>query len=353
MVLIPLLLLCFSLLVLVKSSDHFVEAAARIAKYLGISELVIGLTIIAIGTSLPELGSSAMASFANQTELAVGTVVGSNIANISLILGLSAVILALKMDKKVLLRDCSVMLYVSLLFYVFAYDGTVTVLEGTILLAVVPLYLTYLFHFRPKLSRSVYDLKSYVERMYIFGSHGLRQIGHVRAYEKLFKRVVDGESYRAVFAGEVKKDLLLMTATVALIYISSKYLVQFAVEIAQALGITENVIGATLIAVGTSLPELSVSISSIRKGFVNILLGNLIGSNIFNITLVAGLAAVISPLRILQSTLSVSLPFMLLTAILLFVFVTTEQRIKWKGGITFLAIYALFIYLLVGSGAAF
>lgn len=353
MVLIPLLVLCFSLLVLVKSSDYFVESAARIAKYLGISELAIGLTIIAIGTSLPELGSSAMASLAGQTELAVGTVVGSNIANIGLILGLSALIIVLKMDKKVLLRDCSVMLYVSLLFYVFAYDGTVTTLEGAILLAIVPLYLTYLFHFRPKLSRSVYDLKGYVERVYIFGSHGLRQIGHVRSYEKFFNRVVDGESYRAVFAGEVKKDLLVILVTVVLIYVSSKYLVQFAVEIAQALGVTENIIGATLIAVGTSLPELSVSISSIRKGFVNILLGNLIGSNIFNIILVAGLAAVISPLNILSSTLLISLPFMLLTAILLFAFVRTEQSIKWRTGISLLAIYGLFVYLLVGSGAAF
>ena len=350
MVIVTLLLLCLCTFVLVKSSDKFVEAASRIAKYFGVSEFVIGLTIVAIGTSLPELASSVTASFAGTTELAVGTVIGSNIANIGLLIGLSALAMTIHMSRKAFLRDCSVMVWVASLFYFLSLDGSISRLEGLLLLALLPAYAAMLLRFRPKLGKNLYDLKGYVIKMYTHSHRHLRKITDIRKYPQLVSKATSMETYKSKFGEGIAKDVILLAAACFMIYISAKYLVQFAVELALFMGVTNNVIGATLIAVGTSLPELSVSISSIRKGYVNILVGNIVGSNIFNILLVAGTASLIAPLNILASTIFVSLPFMMLMAVALFAYTALDKKLGKLSGAALIGMYSVFVYMIVNIG---
>ncbi len=348
MVFALLLVLAVSMFVLVKSSDFFVEAAARIAKRFGVSELVIGLTIVAIGTSLPEFASSVTAAAEQQTSLAVGTVVGSNIANIGLILGIGALLVPLRLGRKEFMRDCSIMLWVSFLFYLMCLNGTVSMLEGALLLVLAPVYIAFLLHFRPKMRQLPGQMTSYMRLNYLSGSRALKYLIHPRTYVKLIEALYDRNLYRFVSGGSAARDILILLASLFFIYLSSKYLVSSAIELAMALGVTQSIIGATLVAVGTSLPELSVSLSAIRKGFTNILVGNVLGSNILNILLVAGAAAMVSPLVVLPAALAVSLPFMILNALLLFAFVMSDRGISRTKGLLFMGLYLLFLCALLG-----
>jgi len=340
-------LLAGLLLVLVKSSDFFVDAVARIAKYLGVSEFVIGLTVIAIGTSLPELGTEVMAAFAGETELAVGDIIGSCMANIGLILGLGAVFVSLR---------------------TFAVDGAVTFFEGLILLSLAPLYIAYLLKFRPRFRQNLYKLDEYLAL-----SRNLNKLIHLGApakklakdlkkevYEDFVGKGFDLEGYRNVrsrismFKLSITRDVFIAIAAGVMIYVSARYIVPLAVEIATYLGVSNNVIGASLIAIGTSFPELAVSIVSLRKGFGNMFLGNMIGSNIFNLTLVTGSAALITPLTMLPENTSFAIPFLVILTSLLFIFVRTRWKIRKFEGAILLAAYLIFLYLLIfGGGSLF
>lgn len=362
--LISFLLLIGLLAVLVKSSDFFVESVARIATYLGVSEFVIGLTVIAIGTSLPELGSSVMAAFENETELAVGNIVGSNLANIGLILGLSSFMVSLKTSRQIFFRDCTILLGITATFFIFAFDGTLSNLEGMILLGAFPIYLAYLFGFDTAVRSRLYDFRDYLENSYGFnrirhpGSYKERLEEDLRKerYDDFVGKGFDIETYHgisnrlSVFKKGLLKDLAITLVSAFMIYLSSRYLVPASVEVAGGLGVTENVIGATLIALGTSLPELSVSLSAAKKGMANMILGNVIGSNLFNILLVGGTSASIAALNIIPLTMQVSLPLVLLITGLLFVFVRTNWRVGRYEGLVLLFLYALFITLLVFGG---
>lgn len=352
------------LAVLVKSSDYFVESVAKIAKYLGVSEFTIGLTVVAIGTSLPELTSSLMASLSNETELAVGNIVGSNIANMGLILSLSAAVVALKTNKKMLLRDCMVLLAVSFLFYLFCLDGVVSLPEGVVLLLLAPLYLAYLFEFRPQIRRGLYNVREYLTK-----SYKINQIGDLHRYRELFDKGLKQKTYDN-FVGRafdlknydkigketarlkvgLARDTIILLISGLTLFVSARYIIPVAVEIATIFMMPQNIIGVTLLAVGTSLPELMVSISSIRRGFGNLLVGNILGSNIFNLTLVGGASAITMPLSIEASTLFLTLPFMVLMTILTLVFIRTGWRIKRVEGVGLFVLYLAFLYKLIQMG---
>jgi cation:H+ antiporter len=347
-------------LTLVKSSDYFVEAVARIAKYLGVSEFVIGLTVIAIGTSLPELGSSLMASFSGETELAVGAIMGSNIANIGLILGLSSVIVILKTNKRIFLRDALILFSITMLLYYFCLDGSLSFFEGLALFSLVPIYLAYLFKLNPHIRKSLYNMGGYLSESFDHiwrpGKYRKKYSKKKDSYEDFVWQGFDLEEYRKVsarvsrFKKAILKDFGIAILAGVMIYISARFLIPIAVDMATLFGVTQNVIGATLIAVGTSLPELSVSVSSIRKGFGNMLLGNMIGSNIFNMTLVGGLSAMVNPLEIAPSTLAVSLPMVTIVTGLLFIFIRTSWKIKRYEGAALFMIYSYFIFYMLSTG---
>jgi cation:H+ antiporter len=364
MVWYSLLLFGILLIILVKSSDYFVEAVARIAKYFGVSEFTIGLTVVAIGTSLPELTSSLMASLSGETELAMGNILGSNIANVGLILSLSAVVVALKTNKKMFLRDSMVLLGVSILFYLFCLDSVISLFEGSVLLLIVPLYLAYLFEFRPQVRAGLYNLKSYLTSSYKLNRTGdLHKIRELfdkslkqKTYDDFVGKVLDLRTYEKIGteADKLRRapvgDIIILLTSGLILFLSAGYIIPLAVDIATMLMIPQNIIGVTLLAVGTSLPELIVAVSSIKKGFGNLLVGNIIGSNIFNITLVAGVSAIAMPLNVEQLVLSLTLPIMLLMTVLLSIFIRTGWRIKRIEGAGLFVLYLAFLYKLVQTG---
>ena len=363
MVMVAIGLLLFFIVLLVKSSDFFVEAVARMAKYFGVSEFVIGLTIVAIGTSLPELGSSVVAAYMGANEFAIGNILGSNIANIGLILGFSAIFVSIRTNEQIFNRDALIMLLVLLLTVFFAWDGVIDQMEGFILLSIVPLYILHLLKFQNEIRDSLYDVRNYLIHFYNFkrlikpgtDQKTLEKDLKKEEYEDFVGKGFDVEGFRRIkprlsaLKRSLIKDSLIMVISGSMIYLSANFLVPNAIEIARYFGITENIIAATIVAIGTSLPELSVSISSLRKGFGNLLLGNIIGSNIFNIVLVGGTVAIISPITILPSTLYFSLPFTLLMTALLFIFVRTNWKITKYEGLVLFSLYILFLFLLLTS----
>lgn len=362
------------LILLLKGSDLFVESSVKIAKYLGVSEIVIGLTLVSVGTSLPETASSLTAAASGDTGLIVGNVVGSNIANIGLILGLCGVMAAIKVSEEFYYRDGFILLGTSFIFYWFAEDGVINALDGLVLLAVFTLYVGYLFKFKPGISRLLRLDEYVVERFDVEGIPGLR------LYRRIVKKGLDAATYRelihrgfvlqfperlikgglspatyrrvlAVYRERLKSGLLrelaLMAAGFVAIYFGAKYLVAGSVSLADFMGVSQNIIGLTMIAVGTSLPELMVSFTSVRKGFGGVILGNIMGSNIANITLVAGLSALVSPIRIPSMSLSYTIPFMLLISFTAFIVIRRGWEVRRSEGFMLLGSYVFFIAWIV------
>ncbi|MFH1788863.1 MAG: calcium/sodium antiporter [Candidatus Altiarchaeota archaeon] len=364
------------LVVLLKGSDLFVSSSVKIAKYIGLSEIVIGLTLVSVGTSLPELASSVAAASTGNTLLVTGNVIGSNIANIGLILGLCAVIGTLNISEEVYYRDGFILIGVSFLFYWLASDGVISALNGLTLLLVFGLYMGYLFKARPQFKSllrigewlyvqfpvyKAFEPKVYkkiVEKSMDSQTYkNLIAAGmHLGVQDKAFKKGLDPATYRRILVSyeeklrkEIVREFLIAALGFAAIYYGAKYMVDGAVSLASTLGVSQNVIGLTLIALGTSMPELVVSMTSVRKGFGNIVLGNVIGSNIANISLVAGLSSIVSPVLIPARTLAYTLPLMILLSVMAVIFIRSGWKVKKAEGIIFLASYFLIMIWVVFS----
>lgn len=362
------------LVILLKGSDLFVSSSVKIAKYVGLSEIVIGLTLISIGTSLPELASSVAAASSGNTLLVTGNVIGSNIANIGLILGLCAIIGVLKISEEIYYRDGFILIGVSFLFYWLASDGVISALNGLTLLVIFGLYVGYLFNTRPqfktflKLGEWLYVqfpvYKAFEPGVY---RHIVEKGLDSRTYRNMLSRVLNTNlpnrvvdktrnpsAYRRILVSyeeRLRKQIVWEFLIAALgflgIFFGAKYMVDGAVSLAENFGVSQNIIGLTLIALGTSLPELVVSITSVRKGFGNIVLGNVIGSNIANISLVAGFSSIISPVLIPAKTLAYTLPFMILLSVMAVLFIRSGWRVKKMEGVIFLASYILIMLWVV------
>ena len=324
------------LFVLLKGSDFFVDSASRIAKRLGVSEFVIGLTFVSIGTSLPELVTSSVASYTGNPGLAVGNLVGSNIANIGLILGLSALLATLKIEKKVFYRDGLIMLAVSFLLWVLSLNKVISRMEGLFLLVVYAFYLEFLFKVFYKF-RKQFRIRNYVET--VLGLRKLFDLKFLRvdAGERLLKKTYQN------LQSEMLKDSVLAFIGIGAVFIGARYVVSSASEISLFLGVPQNVIGLIMIAIGTSLPELMVSISAARKGFTNLLVGNIIGSNIANITLIMGISAFIKPLPLIDLSVYRTIPAMIVFALLALVFMKNDWKLKRHEGAVLLGLYLLFL----------
>ena len=269
---IAFLILIAGLVLLVVGAEFLVKGASKIAAILHISPLIIGLTIVAYGTSAPEMSVSIMSSFSSQGDIAVGNVVGSNICNILLVLGLSSVVAPLVVTKQIIRSDVPIMIGVSLLLLMFAWDGELSRVDSIILFIGGVLYTLSLIYQSSKQS---------VEQDEFAQEYG--------------------------FSGEVTTQLWLKNivyiigGTILLIW-GSRWLVQSAVEIAQDFGVSELLIGLTIVAFGTSLPELATSVVASFRGERDIAVGNVLGSNIFNILAVLGIAGTLSPNAIMVNT---------------------------------------------------
>lgn len=311
---IQFLLLIVGFVMLTKGADWFVDGAASIADRLGIPQLVIGLTIVAMGTSLPEAAVSIAAATKGSAEITIGNVVGSNILNVLLILGITAAIKAIPVQKSTAEIEIPFCIGVTVILILLGLtDGSVSRIDGSILWMLFLLYLIYLFWMAKK-----------------------------------------GNSNASNNAGEdtpKKKPLWLLFLMVlgggAMIVLGSNVTVDAATEIARHFGMSERFIGLTIVAFGTSLPELVTSVTAAIKGKPDIAMGNIVGSNIFNILFVVGTTALITPV-VYASRFFVDSMMAFAAAVLLCFCVAGKHRLNRWSGLLMLACYAgYFIYLIL------
>jgi cation:H+ antiporter len=306
------------LVLLVAGGEALVRGASRLALASGLSPLVVGLTVVAIGTSAPELAVSVQASVSGSTDLAIGNVVGSNILNVLLILGASALIAPLLVARQLVRQEVPVMIGVSLLLIALCADRVLSVGEGALLVGLLIVY-TIALVVRSRREAASVDID--------FG---------------------DQSSWDRHWSVQV----LLLAAGLTLLVIGARWLVAAALEFARDLGLSELVIGITIVAAGTSLPEAATSIIAALRGQRDIAVGNVVGSNIFNILGVLGVSAAVAPagLAVAPPVATFDLPVMVAVAVVcLPIFFTGYQITRWEG-LLFLALYAAYIAYLLLAG---
>ena len=312
------LTLVFSLAALLLSADKLVDLAVQLAQRLGVTPFVIGLTIISVGTSLPEVMASGAAALRGYPEIAVGNVVGSNICNVGLILGLPAVFAAISCRRPIVLREGAVMVLITLSFwFLAAVFGGISQFVGLLFLLA---FVSFVY----------WALKSN-ENQNVEGDSDVSFLEEQTSERSPGKEI-------QMFSVVAK---LVLSFVVLLL--SSEFLVRSTVGLAQALGVSEGVIALSLIAFGTSLPELSVSYASARQGLGDVLVGNVLGSNITNLLLVLGVSASIHPLSFGPTTISLDIPLMTVFALLMVYFLFHNRGITRGKGLLLLSLYSLVI----------
>jgi cation:H+ antiporter len=309
------------LAILVFGADWLVKGASRLAMSFGIAPLVVGLTVVAFGTSAPELAVSVASAMEGATDLAVANVVGSNIANILLILGASALVAPLIVHQQLVRMDVPIMIGMSVLLYVLVLDGRIGLLDSALFFGLIVFYTVFLVR-ESRRERNPQVVKEYAEGV---------------------------EDAAGDAQGSVALNLLLVVLGVAALVGGAKLLVDGAIELARVLGISEAVIGLTLVAVGTSLPELATSMVAAFKGERDIAIGNVVGSNIFNIGSVLGLSGLASAgaLTVSPSMQVIDVPVMLGVALLCMPLFVAGYVVTRTTGAVFIGCYALYIAWLV------
>lgn len=323
MTLMTFVYLIAGLVLLVAGAEVLVRGAAKLAAQFGIPPLIIGLTVVAFGTSAPETAVSVQAAFNGSGDLAIGNVIGSNIANVLLILGLTALIAPLIVSRQLIRLDVPIMIGASLLTFGLAWDGSLSRLDGALLFAGVLAYTGFLIYSARK-----------------------DKGGDDDEFAKEFGLDEAPKPYAWAI------NLGLIIAGLVLLVTGSNFLVEGAVTLARALGISELVIGLTVVAVGTSLPELATSILAAIKGERDIAVGNIVGSNIFNLLCVLGLASLVSPAAISVSpnALAFDFPVMIAVAVACLPIFFAGYRINRWEGLLFLAYYVAYtLYLILSS----
>ena len=311
-----LLIGCF--VVLIKGADFMVDSASFIAKALKVPAVVIGLTIVAFGTSAPEAGVSIASSLSGQNSLSISNVVGSNCFNLLVVVGLCAAIRSMNIDKDIKKRDYPICIGFSALLCLFVFDKTISRVEGLIFFALIVGYCVLLI------------------AVTMNGNNIKDSVTSESADDK------DDKETGKVKPGKIIFHLLVVVASITAIYFSSKGIVYSCSFFAKLLGISDTIIGLTIVALGTSLPELVTSIVASRKGENGIALGNVVGSNIFNITFVLGIAAAISPLSINSENIIDAFICLALTAVCA-LFIFTGKKVKRGEGVAMLLMYAAYM----------
>ena len=318
------------LVLLVAGAEVLVRGAAKLAAQFGIPPLVIGLTVVAFGTSAPETAVSVQAALNGSGDIAIGNVLGSNIANVLLILGMTSLVAPLIVSRQLIRLDVPIMIGASLVTYALAWDGALSRLDGALLFGAVIGYTSFLIVSSRRANANATEDDEFAKE---FG---------LDAAPKPYASLIN--------AG-------LIIAGLALLVGGSHFLVEGAVSLARALGLSELVIGLTVIAVGTSLPELATSILAAVRGERDIAVGNIVGSNIFNLLCVLGLASLVSPsaIGVAANALAFDFPVMIAVALAcLPIFFTGYCINRWEG-LLFLAYYVAYtVYLvMVSTGRAF
>ncbi len=304
------ILLIIGFALLIKGADVFVDSSASIAKRFNVPSMIIGLTIVAMGTSAPEAAISVTSSLAGLNDMSIANVVGSNFFNILIVLGVSSILAKLPVQDSTVKKDTPFLILVSGLLLLFALDFKLGRIEGIVLLALFAYFL--------------YDtIKS--------AKHSISNSNDSSNAE-----IAIDESY------SMPMTLVHCVVGVVSIVIGGDMVVDSASSIATSFGMSANLVGLTIIAVGTSLPEFVTSIVAIKKGETDIAIGNVIGSNLFNILLVLGLAATINPMSVTMFAL-IDIIFMVLITVLLFMMIRKDNSLIKKQGIILVAIYVIYM----------
>lgn len=303
-ILLQVVLLLVGFVFLIKGSDFFVDGASSVASLLKIPTIIVGLTIVAFGTSAPEAAVSITSSWTGSNAMAVGNVIGSNLFNMLMVIGIAALLSNLLMEKSVLEKDLPFLVGITVLWAVFIVIGwNISQIEGIILLVIL---ITYIFY----LIRSARKSKD----------------ADVVEKPKL----------------SLPKSIIFILVGIAGIVLGGDLVVNSASDIAIALGMSEALVGLTIVAIGTSLPELVTSITALRKGENQLVIGNVIGSNIFNILFVLGASSAISAIPI-DSSLLIDVIFMVAVTVLCFIFGKTQDKYDKKEGIILITLFIVYM----------
>jgi cation:H+ antiporter len=307
-VIVEIILFALGLILLIKGSDYFVEAASRVAKGFGVSEFIIALVLASIATTLPEVTVSAISSYQGKPDIALGNAIGSALANIALILGVSALLRPLKVEKSAW-KNALFMIGVTAYAGLLMYDGTISRLDGA---SLIMIYFGFLYY--------------------------------------LYRKHMTLEELPEGGRGNPRRDALIMFGSGILVVTGAKLVVDSAVTIARAFGVPEVVIGLTMVSIGTSLPEFTNSLMATIKRLPNISVGNIIGANILDVLMVIGIAALINPIRVDATIYTFTLPLTLLVMGILTAVLRLTGRIDRLAGGVLLAIYSYFIYVYLTGG---
>ncbi|MBR3546388.1 MAG: calcium/sodium antiporter [Bacteroidaceae bacterium] len=288
-------------------ADKFTDGASGIARKWHVSELVIGLTVVAMGTSLPELMVSLFSSLRGSSDMSVGNIVGSNIFNTLTIIGASALMMPVVIQKGVLYRDIPLSFVFALLLFVLSYDGNITLLDAIFLLI---LFCGFLYY------------------TYYIGTHGQKTSDEVREDTSIWKLL-----------------FLLLIGIVCLVS-GGQLLVNNAADLARLWGVRESVIGLTILAAGTSLPELATSMVAAKKGSAGLAMGNAIGSNVFNIAFVLGTCSAIRPM-VVQDISMVDWAVFIFSNVLLWIFACSKRSLSKLEGLVLVLSYIAYLTYLV------
>ena len=303
-IIIQVVLLIVGFVFLIKGSDFFVDGASSIASILKIPTIIVGLTIVAFGTSAPEAAVSITSSLTGSNAMAVSNVIGSNMFNLLMVIGLSALLGELLMEKNTLNKDLPFLVGITILFAVFIIIGwDINNIEGIILLIILIAYIVYLI---------------------------------IGARKSKDANIVEKPKLTPV------KSIIFILVGLAGIVLGGDLVVNSASDIAIALGMSETLVGLTIVAIGTSLPELVTSLTALKKGENQLVIGNVIGSNIFNILFVLGASSAISSIP-LSSTMLIDIIFMVIVTILCFIFGKTQDKFDKKEGAILVVLFVIYM----------
>lgn len=305
-ILFQVVLLALGFVLLVKGADFFVDGSASIAAKFGIPQLIIGLTVVAMGTSAPEAAVSISAAFAGNADITIGNILGSNILNILIILGISSVITVLRVAKSTVWIDIPIVLGASVILLLLGYDGVISTIDAAIIFVFFIGFLAYMIISAKKSNETGDDIKLM----------------------------------------SVPKSLLFAVAGLAMIIAGSQFTVNSASFLARVAGVSERFIGLTVVALGTSLPELFTSVMAARKGNADIAIGNIVGSNIFNILFIVGLSGLIIPVPFPGAFVFDALVSIAAT-VLLFALCARKKQLGRAAGIIMLIGYAAYFAMIV------
>lgn len=305
--LMSFVLLFVGFTLLVKGADWFVEGASGIAARLGIPQLVIGLTIVAMGTSAPEAAVSITAALKGSADITIGNIVGSNIMNVLVILGLASTLTTIAVAKSTMFREIPYMILTTVVLLVLGLDGAITLVDGVLLWVMFLVYLGYLFR---------------------MAKNGEAEVEEINTDRPLWKSAI------------------WTVVGLVLIIAGSNVAVEAATSIARGLGMSERLIGLTIVALGTSLPELFTSVSAAKRGNADIAIGNIVGSNLFNILFVVGTSALVTTIPF-AAAFRVDAMIAVGAAVLLVVCCLHRSRLSRMNGLVMLASYAAYFMLVL------